>query len=233
MNQQKLPKIRRLSQLLFLGLFLIHLHETEFRGSLKAASGDIRLPIPYPSIFLQSDPLVAILDVLASHALYRGLLWSLTILIPAFFLGRFFCGWICPLGTLNHFLSSWKSERKRGPERLERNRYKKWQTLKYYILIAGLVLAIFGGSLLGMFDPISLTVRSLATAWLPAINYALEAMVSTLRHSSAAPMPMRSVGGIAQVALTETVLSFRQRHFRQAFARRPRKSEPRANVWRK
>ena len=218
MNQQKLPKLRRLSQLLFLGLFLIHLHETEFRGSLKAVSGDIRLPIPYPSIFLQSDPLVAVLDVLASHALYRGLLWSLTILIPAFFLGRFFCGWICPLGTLNHFLSSWKSERKRGPERLERNRYKKWQTLKYYILIAGLVLAIFGGSLLGMFDPISLTVRSLATAWLPAINYALEAMVSTLRHSSAAPMPMRSVGSVAQVALTETLLSFRQPHFRQAFA---------------
>ena len=103
------------------------------------------------------------------------LLWSLTILIPTFFLGRFFCGWICPLGTLNHFLSSWKSERKRGPERLERNRYKKWQTLKYYLLIAGLVSALFGGSLLGILDPISLTVRSLGMSLLPAINYALDA----------------------------------------------------------
>jgi polyferredoxin len=217
MTQQKLPQFRRLSQILFLGLFLVHLHETEFRGSLKAVSGDIRLRIPYPSIFLQSDPLVAILDVLSSHALYRGLLWSLTILIPTLFLGRFFCGWICPLGTLSHFLSSWKSERKRGPERLERNRYKPWQTAKYYLLIAGLVSAIFGGSLLGILDPISLTVRSLGTAWLPAINYALDAMVTALRHSSAAPMPMRSVSSFAQVALTETLLSFRQPHFRQAF----------------
>ncbi|MGO8790306.1 MAG: 4Fe-4S binding protein [Terriglobia bacterium] len=217
MSQQKLPKLRRLSQIIFLGLVLLHLHETEFRGSLKAVNGDIRLPIPYPSIFLQSDPLVAILDVLSSHALYRGLLWSLAILIPAFFLGRFFCGWICPLGTLNHFLGSWKSERKRGPERLERNRYKKWQTLKYYLLIAGLVLAVFGGSLLGILDPISLTVRSLATAWLPAFNYALDAGISALRHSSAAPMPMRSVSGVVQVALTEILLSFRQPHFRQAF----------------
>jgi polyferredoxin len=217
MTQQKLPKLRQLSQLIFLGLFLIYLHETEFRGSLKAVGGDIRLPIPYPSIFLQSDPLVAIIDVLTSHALYRGLLWSLVILIPTFFLGRFFCGWICPLGTLNHFLSSWKSERKRGPERLERNRYKKWQTLKYYLLIAGLVAGIFGSSLIGILDPISLTVRSLATAWLPAINYVLEAMVSALRQSSAAPMPMRSVGSFAQVVLTELLLSFRQPHFRQAF----------------
>jgi len=132
MTQQNLPKLRRLSQLLFLCLFLFHLHETEFRGSLKAASGNIRLPLPYPSIFLQSDPLVAVLNVLSSHALYRGLLWSLTILIPTLFLGRFFCGWICPLGTLNHFFSNWKSERKRGRERLERNRYKKMANVEVF-----------------------------------------------------------------------------------------------------
>jgi len=217
MTQQNLRKLRRLSQIHFLGLFLFHLHMTEFRGSLKAASGDIRLPIPYPGIFLQADPLVAILDVLTSRALYRGLLWSLTILIPTLFLGRFFCGWICPLGTLNHFFSSWQSDRKRGPERLARNRYKKWQTWKYFLLIAGLVSALLGSLWVGMFDPISLTVRSLTAAFLPGLNYGLEALVNALRHSSAAPMAMRSVGAFVQVALTETLLSFRQPHLRQAF----------------
>jgi len=217
MTQQNLRKLRRLSQILFLGLFLFHLHMTEFRGSLKAASGDIRLPIPYPGIFLQADPLVALLDVLTSRALYRGLLWSLTILIPTLFLGRFFCGWICPLGTLNHFFSSWQSDRKRGPERLARNRYKKWQTWKYFLLIAGLISALLGGLWVGMFDPISLTVRSLTAAFLPGLNYALEAFVNALRHSSAAPMAMRSVAAFLQVALTETLLSFRQPHLHQAF----------------
>jgi len=217
MTQQTLPKLRRLSQVIFLGLFLVLLHVMEFRGSVKAAGGDIRLPIRHPGIFLQWDPLVAILDGLTSHALYRGLLWSLAILISTFFLGRFFCGWICPLGTLNQFVSSWKSERKRGQERLERNRYKQWQTLKYYILIAGLILAIFGSALPGLVDPISITMRSLGAAWLPAVNYALDAVVSALRQSSVAPMPMRSVGSFVQVALTETLLSFRQPHFQQAF----------------
>ena len=215
MTQNKLPKLRRLSQVLFLGLFLLHLHETEFRGSLKAASGDIRLRIPYPSIFLQSDPLVAILDVLTSHALYRGLLWSLTILIPTLFLGRVFCGWICPLGTLNHFLGSWKSQRKRGPQRLESNRYKKWQTWKYYLLLAGLISALLGGSIVGILDPISFTVRSLGMALLPGLNYALDAAAGALHHS--ASPPLRTAGTIAQLILNETLLSFRQPYFRQAF----------------
>jgi len=213
----RLPKLRRLSQLLFMGLFLVHLHETEFRGSIKTAGNDIRLAIPYPSIFLQSDPLVAILNVLSTHALYRGLLWSLTVLIPTFFLGRFFCGWICPLGTLNHFVSGWKSEHKRGPERLERNRYKNWQTWKYALLIVALVSALLGSVWTGLLDPISFTVRSLTASWLPALNYALAAMVNGLSRSSVAPMPLRSLGSFVQVAVTELLLSFRQPHFRQTF----------------
>jgi polyferredoxin len=214
MTQQKLPQFRRLSQILFLLLFLLLMSKTESCSSLRTETGDVRLLYPV-SLFLQLDPLTAIASVLSSHALYRGLLWSLAVLLPTLFLGRLFCGWVCPLGTLNHFLSVWKSERKRGVERLERNRYKKWQCLKFYILIAGLVSAIFGGSLIGILDPISLTVRSLGTAWFPAINYVLDAVVGAMRQSSAAPL--RSAGYVAQLVLNETLLSFRQPYFRQAF----------------
>jgi polyferredoxin len=211
---QKLSKLRRISQIVFLLLFLVLMMNTGSFSSLRAARDGARLPYPV-SFFLQLDPLTALLSALSSHTLYRGLLWCLAILLPTFLLGRFFCGWICPLGTLNHFLSSWKSERKRGPERLERNRYKKWQTLKYYLLIAGLVAALFGGALLGLLDPISLTVRSLGTAIFPGINYALEAFLGVLHHASTAPL--RTVGFVAQLVLNETLLSFRQPHYRQAF----------------
>ncbi len=214
MTQQKLPQLRRWSQVVFLLFFLFLLRKTESFGSLRAVRDGARLPYPV-SFFLQLDPLTALSSALSTHTLYRGLVWSLAILIPTFFLGRFFCGWICPLGTMNHFLGSWKSERKRGPERLERNRYKRWQTLKYYLLIAGLVSALFGGSLVGIMDPISLTVRSLGTSVLPAINYALDAMLGALHHSSAGPV--RTLGFIAQFILNETLLSFRQPYYRQAF----------------
>ena len=159
MSYLTLPRVRRVSQIVFFALFLLLLR-TEFLASLPAATGNA--PLPYPvSIFLQSDPLVSISNALSTHALYKGLLWSLMILIPTFFLGRFFCGWICPLGTLNHFFSNLKSERKRGKQLIESNRYKRWQTLKYYLLIALLVMALFGGQFLAILDPISLTVRSL------------------------------------------------------------------------
>jgi len=214
MNQQNLPRLRRLSQVVFLLLFLFLMMKTESFSSLHAVREGARLPYPV-SFFLQLDPLTALASALSSHTLYRGLLWSLVILIPTFFLGRFFCGWICPLGTLNHFFGSWKSEGKRGLERLERNRYKKWQTLKYYLLIAGLVAAVFGGSILGMMDPISLTVRSLGTSIFPTINYAMDAILDALHHSPAAPL--RTVGLVAQLILNETLLSFRQPHYHQAF----------------
>ena len=63
-------------------------------------------------------------NAVATGALYRGLWWRVAILIPTLFLGRFFCGWICPLGTLLHFAGSWKSPWKRGARRLASNRYR-------------------------------------------------------------------------------------------------------------
>jgi polyferredoxin len=104
-----LSNLRRLSQILFLSILL----RSEFRGSLQARGDEIRLPYPV-QLFFQLDPLVAISNALASRALYHGLVWSLVVLIPTFFLGRFFCGWVCPLGTLNHLFGSLKSETKRG-----------------------------------------------------------------------------------------------------------------------
>ena len=106
----KPTKLRTVSQIVFFFLFLLLLVRTEFRGSLTASTSEIRLPYPV-SLFFQLDPLIAISNALASRALYRGLLWSLVVLIPTIFLGRFFCGWICPLGSIHHFFSSFKSER--------------------------------------------------------------------------------------------------------------------------
>jgi polyferredoxin len=214
MSQPLLSKLRRLSQIVFLALFLFLLFKTEFRGSLRAVVGDIRLPYPV-SLFLQADPLVALGIALSTRTVYRGLLWSLVILIPTFFLGRFFCGWICPLGTLNHFFANLKSERKRGHERIDSNRYKRWQTLKYYLLIAGLVSALFGGLIIGLLDPIALSVRSLGMSILPGLNYGFNALFDAAYHTEIGAL--RFAADVAQFLLKGTILSFKQPYFRQAF----------------
>ncbi len=156
---------------------------------------------------------MALSNALASHALYRGLLWSLVILIPTMFLGRFFCGWICPLGSVHHFFSSFKSERKRGKQLIESNRYKRWQTTKYYLLIVALVAAVMGTGIVGWLDPFSFLVRSVGLSIVPATNYGLRAGLSTLEHSRFAPV--QTIGGVLHFILGTLLLSFKQPYFRQ------------------
>ena len=55
----KPTRLRWFSQVIFFLLFLFLLLRTEFRGSLLAHAGDIRLPYPV-NLFFRLDPLVAL-----------------------------------------------------------------------------------------------------------------------------------------------------------------------------
>jgi polyferredoxin len=205
---------RRISQVVCLAAFVFLLLRSEFTGSFRGLSGLVRLPWPV-SAFLEADPLAAVSTALSTHTLYRSMWWSLIILVPTFFLGRFFCGWMCPLGTLHHFFSSLRSEKKRGKALLESNRYKRWQAAKYYILATLLVSALFGSVLSGLLDPIPLTVRSLGLSVLPGLNYASGAVLDGWYQVPS--RPVRLGADIVQALLQGTVIGFRQPHFRQAF----------------
>jgi polyferredoxin len=209
--RSKLPQLRRISQIAFLLLFLALLVFTSLR-STRGGAGDIHLGAPV-RLFFEWDPLIALTNALASHALYRGLLWSLVILVPTLFLGRFFCGWICPMGTLQHFVGNMPSEAKRGRQRIESNRYKRWQTVKYAVLIAGLVAAFFGSMVIGWLDPFSLLVRSVGLSLLPAFNFAVRAAIAPMEHSHL--LWVRTMGESLHTALQAVVLDFRQTHFAQ------------------
>ena len=211
MAQSKLPQLRRISQIFFLLLFLALLILTSMRPASSSADIHMRGPI---RMFFVLDPLVAISNALATHALYRGLLWSLLILLPTLFLGRFFCGWICPMGTLQHFIGNMRSEAKRGKQRIESNRYKRWQTVKYVVLIAGLIAAVFGSMVIGTLDPFSLLVRSVGLALLPGFNVAVRAIISPMEHSHVAAI--KTTGESLHTILQATILDLRQAHFGQS-----------------
>ena len=151
-------RIRILYQAFFLVLFLWLLG--------RLAAGDARdLPT---SAFHHADPLAAIGVVFAAGTLPGALIWALVLVGLTLLLGRVFCGWICPLGTLQQ-LSSWLLSPRSRRENLQVNRYRRWYALKTYILAALLAAALAGSLQAGLFDPLSLAARGLASGLWPVL----------------------------------------------------------------
>jgi len=161
----RITRVRVLVQAFFLGLFFFLAFVSTF-GHLKG----------YPvSLFLELDPLVAIGTSTTTHSLYRGLLWALPIVLLTLVLGRFFCGWLCPFGTLHHFVG-WLFGGRSPQQRIEGNRYRRVYALKYYLLIGVGAAAIFGTLQIGLLDPIATLYRSLTAAVWPGIDQATGAL---------------------------------------------------------
>lgn len=135
--------------------------------------------------FFDINPLNLFGSSLAGGILYGTLALGFILLFATIFLGRFFCGWICPLGSINHFFSSFKSERKehRAIALMQSNIYKPYQSLKYYLLIIIIGMAIWGSLQTGVFDPLSLLGRSISMVVLPALTWLLKAIFSWLWSS--------------------------------------------------
>lgn len=153
-----MQRVRGIYQTVFFALFIFLLVMTAYD---RMAGYPVRL-------FLDSDPLVAISTALSTGTLYRALWLAIPIIVLTIFLGRFYCGWLCPLGTAQDWTAKLrKSTLKRD---MKINRYRKIYRLKYLILIAFLVMAVFGILQIGLLDPIVLMTRALTTSVFPAID---------------------------------------------------------------
>jgi len=154
------PKAARIVyQAFFLLIFLLGLWAMTDEGIR-------RFPVRW---MFHLDPLSAVGMLASSWVLPAGLLWGLALVALTALLGRAFCGWVCPLGTLNH-LVSWATRKiRRGPP-TEANRFRPHFRLKYLLLVGALVAAVAGSLLSGLLDPISLAARSLGSAISPALN---------------------------------------------------------------
>jgi polyferredoxin len=210
--------LRRVSQVSFFGIFFWLVLKTNFDLGISAGdAADISLPYPV-SIALQFDPLVALVTLLANASLYKGLLWSLVILIPTIFIGRFFCGWVCPLGTLNHWLSEFRSERisHRGKGKIKSNEYRKYQRIKYYIFFFVVAAAMMGSLQAGLLDPLPLLARSLGTVVLPTVHAAALGGLGWVKNIGFGPLTAMVQGVYDLVA--PVLFNFRQVFFHTIFS---------------
>jgi polyferredoxin len=157
------------------------------------------------TLFFDLDPLVALTSWLASHKFERAMLLSLVTLVVTLLAGRWFCGWICPFGAVHNFFTWMRGGRAKA--KLEVGAYNRWQTAKYYVLVAFLVVAFLGTNVAGWLDPFSFLFRSLATAVYPAINSALVAFFTWTYNADP------GVGKVRLSLVTEPVYAFLRGHF--------------------
>lgn len=116
------------------------------------------------SLMLRIDPLVMTIVCGGMRVGVTILMLGFVTLAVSLLMGRVFCGWICPLGAIFD-VYGWFLKRLRvrfeGPS-------PSWFRFKYYLLLAILVVAIFGGvSPLMGFDPIVLLTRTMAAVLTP------------------------------------------------------------------
>jgi MauM/NapG family ferredoxin protein len=196
-----LQRLRIFSQLFFVWLFFFLL--------LRSAGAAIE-HLPPTGFFFYIDPLLLWVNLLAGPFIHIFLL-ALVPLLLALVFGRFFCGWVCPLGALNQFFTWLGSRRERKKAAVERNALR-W---KYLLLILLLIASLFTSQLLGWLDPLTLLTRSASTVVLPGANFLVQqALQSGAQSRGWAGKAVRPFYDLSRRFL----LTVRQRTFQQAAA---------------
>jgi polyferredoxin len=175
----KVVTVRRISQVFFFTLFVWFCIVSTIGDKFHQLRG-------WPTNwFLQLDPLVAIGTILTTHTLYAPLLWALGTVILTIILGRFFCSWACPFGSLHHFVGYLANQSKTAAQKIKLNRYRKAQCIKYFVLVVFLFMAAFPSLSAtlqtGLLDPIPLVSRSFNLAVLAITDRAFNIISASPR----------------------------------------------------
>ncbi len=170
-------RLKKISQIAFFLLFLYLLASANYPP-------EARIP---PEIFLRLDPFHFITVLAASRpvgietlrTLFSFFFLSLLVLLVTLFLGRVFCGWVCPLGTTFDIADRILGGRfKRGSSPKVRLR-----SLKYLVLLVSIIAALGGAQVSGWLDPLSFVTRLYALSFFPAGGYLVRVILTPFAKS--------------------------------------------------
>jgi len=158
-------RFQRLIQIPIFGLFILLLW-------LAAFPLATRFEVDW---FLRLDPLISLVAMATARTFIASLAWGFLVLGLALFLGRVFCGYLCPMGTTIDFADWVTSRKKRGSIQNSFEASGKYRNLKYLALFF-----IIGTSLVGISSVFFMSPLSLITRFYSFVIYPLVLMVSNL-----------------------------------------------------
>ena len=148
---------------------------------------------------LRLDPLAALTAMIASRQWLSRFIPALVLLAATVVLGRFWCGWLCPLGTL----LDWTPARDLPKGQ---NQPSRWHGLKVGLLFVILFAALWGNLTLLILDPLTIFVRSLGALILPGLQWLLTRVEFALYSIGF----LRGAVGAVDAVLRSTVFSYQQ-----------------------
>ncbi len=188
MKAKHLVWARRISQAFFLLLFLFLLIESRlpqdiFVDYLLVFSAEQDLALHQPvKFFFELSPLIGLSSLVSGYRIINGFLWGAGVLVLTVLLGRVFCGFVCPFGTIHH-LVSWVKPSLKGERMVKANQKTRSQRIKYFVLIALFAGAVMGLNMMGLLDPISFLFRSMALSVLPGVGVGLRVLFDAMASS--------------------------------------------------
>jgi ferredoxin len=129
-------------------------------------------------LFLRIDPLILTVTDIAKAGFESRLVWASAIIVLTLVFGRFFCAYVCPMGTVIDITDPLFFKKKRRREIKPESRIKKY---RYYLLVAILVGVFFGVSLLYLFDPIVILTRFYALILYPFVIWLANGFLDLFR----------------------------------------------------
>lgn len=150
--------LRWIIQISFLLLFIFFFVQTRYG-----------LDITFQNLFFKFDPLIFIILSISERTIVTAALLSIFLIIGSLIFGRFFCGFICPLGSIIDIFDTHAVKQYKISLSVKNG--------KYLILLFLTIAALAGSSFVHFFDPLVIVERSLTLIAYPVVTYLLDAFI--------------------------------------------------------